>query len=34
MDWDDLKVFLGTAILIIGLAVSFAYVNVYISEKK
>lgn len=34
MDWDDLKVFLGTAILIIGLAVSFAYVNVYISEKN
>lgn len=34
MDWDDLKVFLGTAVLIIGLTVGFAYVNVYISEKK
>lgn len=30
MDWDDLKVFLGTAILIIGLAGSFVYIN----EKK
>ena len=27
MDWDDLKVFLGTAILIIGLAGSFVYIN-------
>lgn len=34
MDWDDLKVFLGTAVLIIGLTVGFAYVNVYISEKN
>jgi hypothetical protein len=34
VDWDDLKVFLGTAVLIIGLTVGFAYVNVYISEKN
>ena len=34
MDWDDLKFFLRTAILIIGLAGSFAYINVYINEKN
>ena len=27
MNWDDLKVFLGTAIRIIGLAGSFVYIN-------
>lgn len=34
MDWDDLKTFFGIAILIAGLAGSFAYINVYINEKN
>lgn len=33
MDWDDLKTFFGITVLIIGTAVSFAYINVYINEK-
>ena len=34
MDWYDLKTFLETTILIIGLVVNFAYINVYINEKN
>lgn len=34
MDRYDLKVFLETVIIIIGLVVNFAYINVYINEKN
>ena len=34
MDWDDLKTFFGITVLIIGVAVSFAYINVYINKKN
>ena len=34
MDRYDLKVFLETVIIIIGLVVNFVYINVYINEKN
>lgn len=34
MDWYDLKIFLETTILIIGLVGNFAFINVYINEKN